>query len=71
MSAVNKTLVELDTTFWNEFVPSWTAYKASPYFYDQAGVIKQHIRDEYSVSTLGLLAWLITWAVARRKADEQ
>jgi hypothetical protein len=71
MASVERLLADTGTSFWKEFIPSHQAYKANSAFYDAQGVIKDHIRDEYSVTTRGVIIWLAAWANTRKKHDEQ
>jgi hypothetical protein len=72
METVATALTDAGLSFWGEFVPSHQAYMKNPTLYDAKGVDKDHVRDEYSVSTKGVLFWLATWATTRKKhADRE
>ena len=47
-------------------------HQASKPFYNSEAVDLQHMREEFTVSSLGLCAWLVTWSESRHsKTDKQ
>ena len=71
MEAVKECLAGLgEETRWR-FIPSWNAYQARKEYYDLKFVDPNYIRNEFSVSTVGLICWLLTWGQHRKSAEDQ
>jgi hypothetical protein len=71
MDVVETVCEKLGLKFWGEFIPSAKSYDACKEFYDQQNIETKYIREEFSVSTLGLLVWLLVWTESRRGLDER
>ena len=65
MGAVEERLRIIGRSFWPEVTPNFKAYLADPEFYNGETVDTQHMREDFHVTTEGLITWLLTWSACR------
>jgi hypothetical protein len=71
MGAVAIVLENLGENCWENFVPSAKAFENKKKFYEDNGVAAHLVREEWSCTTKGLLAWLVVWSQERHKVEER
>ena len=58
-------------TLWTEMRPSWKAYRAAPGKYASPTLGEHYIREEFSISTRGVIVWLLTWCNCRHSIRDR
>jgi hypothetical protein len=67
MGAVRSELERSNTTFWDVFRPSRRAYEQG--LKDET--TDEFVRDDYQVTSEGLLTWLATWSMKRHSTRDR
>ena len=66
MGIVKEVFEMLGLKFWGEFLPNHKSYISNKDVFDNESVPTKFIRNEFSVSTLGLVVWLAVWSENRK-----
>ena len=70
MGHVKEVREMLGPKFWG-LIPNHKSYTQNKDFYDNESVPTKFIREEFSVTTLRLLVWLVTWSENRSRYFER
>ena len=71
MGHVKEVCEMLGLKFWGEFIPNHKSYAQNKDFYDNESLPTKFVREEFSVTTLGLIVWLVTWSENRSRNCER
>ena len=67
MGSIKSELERSDAGFWEVFRPSRRAYENGL----SAETTDEYVRDDYQVTSEGLLIWLSTWSMTRHTARDR